>query len=211
MRRHSVSTFRDANNVLQDIATRYGATIPTRLDCVLEMHPELLTRVTRDSSAVRIPAVSVIPGAPIQQSMMLPVGVSPGSVVIQSALNRTLPAPIPQSIIPSNVHVNNINLPIQTHTIITKPTTAINSGPRINVNQTSVSAIPINKNNKPLSAIAPHHSARVVSQPNVQSGLAIGTVGRTLPSQALAAIPESIRVSPAVHRKNLSLVENSKS
>jgi hypothetical protein len=65
MRRNSVNTFKDANNVLQDIANRHGTTIPTQLDCVLEMHPELLTRVTRDSAVARTPALSVIQGVPI--------------------------------------------------------------------------------------------------------------------------------------------------
>jgi hypothetical protein len=212
MRSNAVSTFRDADNVLQDIATRHGIAIPTQLNCIFDMHPQLLTRVTTDAGVTRIPGISVIPGAPIyHQSSILPVGVSPSSPVFHSTLNRNIPVSVNQSFAPPNVHVNNINLPIQTQIITTKPASAINSGPRMNVNPLSVSAFKIRNINKPLSGNAPTQATRIVNQSNLEGRATMGAVGRALPGHAMSVIPEACRVSPVVTRKNVSLVEETQS
>jgi hypothetical protein len=137
------------------------------------------------------------------------VGVAP--IALQPTLNRTFAVPISQSTPPFNVHLNSINLPLQAQTITTRPTIAINNGPRVNINPKSASAFPTNNIGKPLSALALHQATRVVNQSNLENKTVTRTIDTTLPRQAMPVIPETYRVSSATARNNINLIRGTQS
>lgn len=145
MRQNDVKTFREADTVLQEFAAKYGAAIPSQLDCVLEIN----------NNAAALPRVEdALQPSEVQQT----VGVSPfpsvnlqGSVTPDAYRTATFPglASIPMAMsvrasVPTNIaglpyqrgSVSGLQVGRQTTNQYVKPTTSILPQHRSAINYT---------------------------------------------------------------------------
>lgn len=215
MRSNSVSTFREADNVLQLLATRHGHTIPNQLDCVLEMQPGLFSRVSADGE----PSVTLVQGAVAQQPIGLSsvqVGVPQGmqyslpmvntAAFPSASVNRTVPVGFPTR----NFQPQVIPQPRQSMTLPNKPVSAISLNQRAAIpasNPTSVSYIQA-PTVKPLTA--GFYSNRSAQMPgpasNVSSRNSVTPVPGRRPAQLPVIQEQTYQLAPQVRPRNQTVV-----